>query len=37
MDDLGDNFGKRVYEIVKERFNKNEQTGQIEGYGKKWL
>ena len=37
MDDPGDNYGKRIYEIAKAKFNKNEQTDRVEGYGKKWL
>lgn len=37
MDDPGDNFGKQIYEAVEVKFNKNSLTGQIEGYGKKWL
>ncbi len=37
IDNPGDNFGKRLYEVAKGKFNKNEQTGQIDGYGKKWL
>ena len=30
-------FGKQVYEAAKGKFNVNNRTGQIEGYGKVWL
>jgi hypothetical protein len=33
----GGTFGKQVYEAVKDKFNRNERTGRVEGYGKVWL
>ena len=30
-------FGKQVYEAAKKKFNVNNRTGQVEGYGKVWL
>ena len=30
-------FGKQVYKAAKGKFNVNNRTGQVEGYGKVWL
>lgn len=35
--DPGDVFGKKVYEAVRPKFNCQEWTGQVEGYGYKCL
>jgi len=35
--DPGDVFGKRIYEAAQRRFNCNEWSGEIEGYGYKCL
>jgi hypothetical protein len=35
--DPGNVFGKQVYEIAKEKFNRNEWRGNVEGYGIKCL
>lgn len=35
--DPGDVFGKRVLEMAASRFNRQEHSGQVEGYGKVWL
>jgi len=35
--DPGDVFGKKVCDSVVSKFNRNEGTGQVEGYGIKWL
>jgi hypothetical protein len=35
--DPGDVFGKRVYGAVLPKFNHNEWTGVLDGYGVKWL
>ena len=35
--DPGDVFGKAMLEAVGGKFNRNEWTGQLHGYGKVWL
>jgi len=35
--DPGENFGKRIHEVAKEKLNINAWKGQAEGYGKIWL
>jgi hypothetical protein len=35
--DSSGNFGKQVYEAAKRKFNANDRTGKVEGYGKVWL
>jgi len=35
--DPGDVFGKKVYDAVAPKFNRNEFRGRVEGYGFKWL
>lgn len=35
--DPGDVFGKKVYEVARKKFNCQEWTGQVEGYGFKCL
>jgi hypothetical protein len=35
--DVGDVFGKQVYMATESKFNVQENTGQIDGYGKVWL
>jgi len=35
--DPGDVFGKKIYEAVAAKFNRNEWRGQVEGYDIKWL
>jgi hypothetical protein len=35
IEDTGDNFGKRVFEAVKDKLNRNK--GKVDGYGKVWL
>ena len=37
IQDPGENFGKRIYEVAKEKFNIKDWKGQVEGYGKVWL
>jgi len=37
LKDPGDNYGRLIYSAVSSKFNKNTQTGEVEGYGKKWL
>ena len=37
ISDPGDVFGKDVLEAVGAKFNRNEWTGQLTGYGKVWL
>lgn len=37
ISDPGDVFGKRICEVVAPKFNRNPHTGQVEGYGKKFL
>ncbi len=33
----GDVFGRELLRAVRGKFNVNERTGQVEGYGQKWL
>uniref|UniRef100_A0A7C4CBA2 DUF3800 domain-containing protein n=1 Tax=candidate division WOR-3 bacterium TaxID=2052148 RepID=A0A7C4CBA2_UNCW3 len=33
----GDMFGRRLVEVVEAKFNRNEATGKVWGYGKIWL
>jgi hypothetical protein len=33
----GDVFGRELLSVVAGKFNVNERTGEVEGYGKKWL
>jgi hypothetical protein len=33
----GEVFGRELLRVVAGKFNVNERTGQVEGYGKKWL
>ena len=35
--DPGDVFDKKIYGAVEPKFNRNEWTGVLEGYGIKWL
>ena len=35
--ELRKTFGKQVFEAAKGKFNVNNRTGQVEGYGKVWL
>lgn len=37
VDDPGEVFGKRVLETVSTRFNRNEWSEEVKGYGKVWL
>ena len=37
MSDPGDVFGKRIMEAAGGKFNQNELSGQVTGYGKVWL
>jgi hypothetical protein len=37
ISDPGDVFGKKVYEAARPKFNCQEWTGQVEGYGYKCL
>lgn len=32
-----DGYGGRLYEVAKEKFNRYEGTGRIDGYGRVWL
>ncbi len=37
IEDPGDVFGKKVYEVARQKFNCKEGTGEVEGYGYKCL
>lgn len=37
IQDPGDNFGRRIYEVACAKFNENVPRGKVEGYGKVWL
>jgi len=37
IEDPGDVFGKKVYEAARLKFNCNESSREIEGYGYKYL
>lgn len=35
--DPGDVYGKKVYDAVRDKLNRNEATGQVADYGVRWL
>jgi hypothetical protein len=37
QEDTGNNFGNRLFRAVEPKFNRNEWTGVVDGYGYKCL